>query len=488
MFYGCVPNSKALTIRDRQGFLDSIREDSAKALALGPTATFGFVDVAPGIQVNEFRGMQDYMTAVRERMWAAAAAIDVIANEVLATEMKVVPRDPKKVKKGLEPRVNNALLQLLQNPNQYDTMAEMLYLWVGHMESCGNAYWFKDQMNGFGQPLALYTLNPKNVVIVPDRVTKIKGYIYRANGAEIEFSPDEIIHFKRPDIDHPLLGIGTVRNGTTLFDEYINRALHSKRVFANGATPSGVLVREDFKGSQEDWDKTKAAFQEKYGGQNNAGKIAWLNGKWSRLQLGMSAADMQDLERTTKTEEDVFKLFRVPLSVAGYGSANYATANREERNFRRYKIRPLIKMLVDAINSPRGLIPAFHKDMMLQANVTGMLDVEQVAKENAPLFDRGCLTPNDLRELCGHKRVDNPMLDQYFVSSTLVPIEIAGVVEPIAGPPANVPPGEDGEDWEDGEPKPKPGEKPKPGKPGGERPDSADVEQNGHKPTKPAKQ
>jgi hypothetical protein len=53
--------------------------------------------------------------------------------------------------------------------------------------------------------------------------------------------------------------------------------------------------------------------------------------------------------------------------------------------------------------------------------------MEQVGKDTQWLADRGGLSANDLRELVGYPRKNDPFLDQYFVSSHLVPIEIAGI-------------------------------------------------------------
>lgn len=50
-----------------------------------------------------------------------------------------------------------------------------------------------------------------------------------------------------------------------------------------------------------------------------------------------------------------------------------------------------------------------------------------MVKENQPLLESGALTPNELREKCGLSRVDDPYLDQYFIKSNLVPMELSGM-------------------------------------------------------------
>jgi len=61
----------------------------------------------------------------------------------------------------------------MQNPNPFDSISESLWLWVWRMELTGNAFWVKDQMNGLGQPVAIYDLNPRFMVIVPDKHLRV---------------------------------------------------------------------------------------------------------------------------------------------------------------------------------------------------------------------------------------------------------------------------------------------------------------------------
>jgi len=255
----------------------------------------------------------------------------------------------------------------------------------------------------------------------------VAKYIYRVNGAEIDFTPDEIIHFRRPHANDPLWGLGEIESGESLYDDHINRSLYNSRFMANGAMPSGVLVNENYDGSAEEWEKMKSSFADKYTGVRNSGKVAWMNGKWTLLQMGITAQAMQELEKSNTNIEHIFLNHGVPLSVAGFTSRNFATARQEDINFRKYTVLSKLNLFADAMNSSRGFIQAFNPELKLDFSLAGLIDVEQVAKDYAPLFDRAGISPNDFRELCGLQRANDPMLDQHFCLNTYVPIEIAGV-------------------------------------------------------------
>lgn len=448
--YGTPTAKAAAVIRSRDELVSAIRtnDDAAmmglsldvKAGGNGGTP-FGFFDFSGGIQLNQFSGYASYLAACTKRVWAVARANDIIANIVISTDMKMQSRDKAaRANRRKVPRVDPDLIRLLENPNPYDTISEMLYLWVCHMKLTGNAFWFKDEMNGYGQPKNIYWLNPKNIIIVPDTKTKIKHYIYRVNGTDVIFYPEEIIHFKRPHPDNSLWGLGDIEQGESLYDDFINRALYNTRLMANGAMPSSVLVKEDFEGDQTEWEKMKAKFQETHGGAKNAGKVAWMNGKWSLLQMGITAKEMQEMEKAKVNVEHIFLNAGVPLSVAGFGAANYATARQDRINMRSDTCLPLVNLFCDAINSPRGLVPSFHEDLMLGFALAGLIDVEQVTKEYEPLVKYGSMTPNDFNEVVGRPRVDNPLLDQYYIDSNRMPIEMAGLADVPPVSPAGAKP------------------------------------------------
>jgi len=465
--YGTPPAGEAAKIQNREQFMAALRAGDQKLVfgmgsedntgALGLT---GFANVMAGIQTHRFSGYTDYLATGSGKVWCTAKAIDIIANVIISTEMKLVFRDKtKRGKATANPR--KELLALLQNPNPHDTISELLYLLVAHLKLTGNAFWMKDRMDGYGRPREVYALNPRFMRIVPDSKIRVSHYIYKVNNAEIRLETDEIIHFRRPHPVDPLWGLGEIEAGESLYNEHINRMLFNERFMANGAMPSAVLAREDIESvGQDDWEKQKAGFQEKYGGVKNSGKVAWLGGKWSLMQLGITAREMQEIEKAGANNRDIFVNHGVPLSVAGYGASNYATAVQEERNMRRFTCLPLINLIVDALNSPRGFIDKFNPELKLDFPLSGLIDVEQIMKECGPLFDRGGLSPNDLRELCGHDRKEDPYMDQYFIGMNMVPIEIAGVTIPskeeiaaTTGKP------------DEGKPNPDPNAKPDSGKP-----------------------
>lgn len=439
-FYGTPSATAVPAIKSREDFVRALRGNDQDALH-GITGTkaaqaFGFFENPNGIESHRFDGFASYLAACTKKVWCASRAVDIVANVVLSTDMQVEHREVEKRKKKKPVRLDPDLARLLANPNKHDTISQLLYLWVAHMKFTGNAFWFLDNINGLGQPEAIYALNPKHVRIVPSKTDRISHYVYRVGGAEIRIEVNEMIHFKKPHPDHELWGLGEVEQGENLYNEFINRSLYNTKLIANGASPSSIMVKEDYQGDQDEWDKMRAKFDERYGGVKNTGKVGWVNGKWSLLQLGIDSQKMQEMEKGKVNKEDIFLNHGVPLSVAGIGAAaNYATAKQDDINFRKNTVLPLVNLFCDSINhTENGLICRFHSDLKLSFSLSGLIDVEQVTKDYGPLVDKGAMTLNEFREKAGLPRIENPLLDAFYINTTRMPLEMAGLADVPAVP------------------------------------------------------
>jgi HK97 family phage portal protein len=433
-FFGTPSATAVPTIKSREDFVRALRgndQDALHGIAGAKAAqAFGFFENPNGIEAHRFDGFASYLAACTKRVWCATRAMDIVANVVLSTDMQVVHRDAEKRKKKKPVRINPDLSRLLAYPNKHDTISQLLYLWVAHMKFTGNAYWFLDNINGYGQPEAIYALNPKHVRIVPSKTDRISHYVYRVGGAEIRIELNEMIHFKRPHPDNELFGLGEVEQGEDLYNEFINRSLYNTKLIANGASPSSIMVKEDFNGDQDEWDKMRAKFDERYSGVKNTGKVGWVNGKWSLLQLGIDSQKMQEMEKAKVNVEHIFLNHGVPLSVAGFGAANYATSRQDRINMRSDTVLPMLNLFCDSINhSENGLIARFHKDLKLDFSLAGLVDIEQVTKDYGPLVDKGAMTLNEFREKAGLPRVENPLLDAFYVNANRMPLEMAGLAD-----------------------------------------------------------
>jgi HK97 family phage portal protein len=324
----------------------------------------------------------------------------------------------------------------------------------------------KDEINGKGQPSAVYPLLPQFIEIIPDREKRIKGYLYRVNGRVIELEPEEMIHFRNPHPNNVIFGIGDLEAGEMMFEDYINRNSLESHYLSKGGVPSGVLVRKEEVEDSDEWTKFTRKWKDEYEGIENSGKTAFLNGDWNYVKLGLSPVELQTMQRSQDTVKNIYTLHGVPLSVAGVEkAANYATARQDTIHFKRWTIMPMLDMLCGKLNANKTLCRAYDPALRLSYELGGMADVGGIISEYGPLIDKGAMTRNELRVMCELEEVkDKPMMDEFLITQGLVPIDMAGmgggevpddtINGVVNGDPGNTNP--DDEEEDDDEPKPKP--------------------------------
>lgn len=403
---------------------ESPAEIMAKLRNRSDSSSHKFLERMAGMPVHKFGDFNSYLETGHKRVWATHRACSLISAPITSSVFSI---SSEKLETPLDED-----LRLILRPNKYDSWTEMLEMWVFHMELTGNAFWLKDEIDAVGRPTSLYPLLPQHVKVIPNPTTKIETYIYSVNGQEIAIPPDEIIHFKSTHPSDTIMGLGSIEPSQSLYSNFINSNMLEEKFVERGATLSGIMTRKgngsDDNVEPEEWDQMKAKFKEEYEGKRNIGKVAFLDGDWKYEKLGMTMAEMQSLEKERWSISQIFLNHGVPLSVVGLeGASNYATASQDEVNFRRYKCVPLIKLLVDKINSD-GFLRKVDPSAMLCYQMDGLVNVAGVVESYLPLVSMGVITRNEMREMAGLPRDTNDTeLDDYIIHANLRPADLLGI-------------------------------------------------------------
>ena len=410
-----------------------------KALGFKAKANTKFLNVGKNYNFSREDKLNDYhsfLEAGTGNVWASFRACDIVANSVMQTGFNLINE-----KSGSFIDIDRTgIIDLIKHPNAMDTFEELMYLYVHHIKLTGNFFLLKDRINQITKlPEELYPLIPSRVKIIPDEDNegKILNYEYKVNGTVTEFSPDEVIHFRRPNPINEYWGIGDIQAGKGLYKDYINRDILNEHFQQNGGLPSGILVNEEFDGEEGEWERVKSIWANQYAGKKNLGKIAWLTGKWNFLKLGMTAEQMQQIERDKQNVHQIFLNHGVPLSIAGIDkAANYATARQDYINFKRYTCYPLALAFFRKLN--KDLVKFYNEDYKIDFVVNGLVDGEAVVREYLPLLSQGAITPNELRDLAGLPKVDSPLLDSFYINTQLIPIEMVGLANAFGDVPNEI--------------------------------------------------
>ena len=429
MPFGIFKNTPAklsdLSDNDRKE-LFSVAEKSVLA-GIPNTKERNFIEQRVGISISKLSDSQSFLDVGSKKVWASFRACHLVANVLVSAKVQAIQLGGTGGEDQLLPETH-PLAMFLSTPNPFDSWEELLYMWTFHMKLTGTAYWLKDEVNGGGQPKAIYPLLPQYIEADPDPKIKIKGWRYKVNGQTIAFTPEEILQFRRPHPNNLIMGMGDIEPSQDTISGYINRNALDEKFLENGAMPSGILTKKEAVEDEGAWKAFRQRFNFEYGGKGNAGKTAFLNGDWAYHKLGLTMQEMQAIEREKWTIEQIFLIHGVPLSVAGIqGAANYATSRQDDINFRKYECVPLLDLLIGRLNMAGGISKSYGDNLRYDYSMSGLIDVEQTLKDYGPMVKLGAMTPNELREQAGLQRIDDPYLDQFFVESGLVPMAVAGM-------------------------------------------------------------
>ncbi len=388
------------------------------------TTLSGITYTLGGIPLSKLNDFQSYLYACSRKVWVSWKCLDVVGTSVAATPFTIIRgKDPKAA------TLPSDLQLLLDSPNSLMTWHDLVYITAFHVKAVGNAFWFKANcLPGGAKPKALFPLNPKRVWIVPGNTQgAVRGYVYQCNGVEMHLEPWEIIHFRRMHPDNDFYGIGDIEPAEDLFNEHINRNAFNAKQWANGAAPSSVLINEDQITDEAAWEQAKQKWQRQYGGVDNAGKTAWLTGKWKYQQLGLSAQEMQAIEQSKWNVEQICLQHGVPLSVLGLDkAANFATADIDNQRYKEYTVLPVLLLISAKIN--QDLLEGWNEDLKFVPQTTDLINVGKAMTDLAPAFDRGIININEIRKVLGLTTDENnPLWNQHYLSTALVPIEMAGI-------------------------------------------------------------
>ena len=409
-----------MAFKDYIPFLKSKPESKPYHFVGTDEKEYRFIEQLTNFKLSELDDFDSYLKATTSKVWSSFKACDITANTVLQTKFDVINRAGSTIS-------NTELENLFNQPNPYETFEEMLYLTAFHIKATGNAYWLKDKLDSKGRPKYLWPLLPQYVKIEAHKDSKIKNYEYTINGESLYLKPEEVIHFKRPNPNDSIFGLGDIEASESLFKSSINNDTYSQSFFKNGAFPSGILVREEYDGDEVDWERMKHKWANEYTGKGSQGKTAWLNGKWKYIQLGLSNKELQTIEQASLNVEQIFLAHGVPLSVAGVKeSSNYATARQDYINFRRHTVLPLVQMIFSRLNHPSGLIPSFNPEWSLSFQLSGLIDVEQATKDYELLVKYGAMSLNEYRRVCGLDDTEDENHERFYCETTRVPLEWAG--------------------------------------------------------------
>jgi HK97 family phage portal protein len=310
-------------------------------------------DPDPSLYANQARLMQQLSW-----VYSAISLVSQSAASLAQFQVMQLRAETKK------PIVNHEFEQLLRAPNRYqfDSQFDFFEALFGFLKLSGNCYLYLNALSPTLPPAEIYILRPDRVMVVPDRQTFVRGYVFNVDGAELVFERDEIVHIKAW---HPLndwYGLTAIEALSLAAETDLKEAGWNKNFFDKQfAKPQGALAYADMI-NDSDWDKLKIESKEEYGGTQR--RLMMLRGagkggvQW--LQMGLSQKDMEFITGRQFNKEEIYQGLAPGLLQMLDKNSTEANSIAGEKVFREYTLYPLLKRVQEKFTAK--ILPRYGDD------------------------------------------------------------------------------------------------------------------------------
>lgn len=314
------------------------------------------------------------------------------------------------------------VVDLMDEPNDVMTGAELREVTVMHLAGWGNAYWLKDKTSDGKRVTALWPLQPNGMKVVRDG--RFVTYQYTSNQGQKEYQASDICHIKGFGNDG-FIGLSPLGLAREAIGLAVSAEVSAARFYGNGGRPIGHYST----------DQILTTAQREQLRKLYAGKSAWDTNESPMLEAGfkytpisISPEDSQLLESRSFQVAEIARIFRVPLHLLMSQEKDTSWGSGLEQQmlaFLTFTLGPYLARIERAVRR-RVLPQEDRKRLFLEHNVEGLLRADSAARAEflAKMVDHGIYTRNEARA----KENMPPMNggDQLTAQAQMTPLALLG--------------------------------------------------------------
>lgn len=298
------------------------------------------------------------------------------------------------------PAINYPAYDVLRyQPNPFQTPYERTELLQMAAGLRGNGYEFIERRDD-GHVKALWPLGTDKVQVLkgPDLLP-----YYRISGVADPL-PMRLVHHVRWVSHGGYVGLSPIELHAEAVG--LSQAIrqYTGKSFANGATVSGVIERPKESPAITDQgtiDKLINQWGQKYGGIDNAKKVALLQEGMTFKPISMSNVDAEVVNILKLSGADIARIYKIPLPMVNdLDGANYNTVEQLLIMFVVFGLLPWVKRHEQSMMRD-FLLAEDRKGYYIEFNLSGLLRGDQKTRYEAYAIGRqwGWLSVNDIRRL-----------------------------------------------------------------------------------------
>ena len=334
---------------------------------------------------------------------AVQRAVTILAESIAQLPVEIYRDAPDQ---GRVRVLDHPVLPLLRvAPNGFQTPFQFTEFKQISLGLRGNAFALKFTRPD-GTVKSLYPLSADRVQVMVSPIDRMPYYrvLKAPDGIEGMFGLRDI-HHVRWISDNAYTGVSPISLHRDALGIAISTEHHTGRMFGNGTRLSGVITRPAGAPAIKDTaaiDRITSEWAVKYGGSDNAGKVALLQEGMEFKPLSMTNEDAQLIAARQYGVRDIARIFGIPAHMLGdLERATHSNIEQQSLEFVIYTLMPWIKRHEEAME--RDFLKPEERlaGVTIQFNVSGLLRGDITARYAAYAQARqwGWLSINDIRRL-----------------------------------------------------------------------------------------
>lgn len=282
----------------------------------------------------------------------------------------------------------NALLNLIERPNSYQSSFEFKYQAYGYLLATGSLYIYIPKLSS-GRWTEMHVI-PSDYVqpIYDQRFTGPKSFILNDTGLTI--SAEEMLYVFNPSLKFDQIGVGEsghspMQSLLTVLKKTEDIDTSDLATIQNGGLAGIITDRSATEGiSSEQQSIIENQLKVKAYGPENKGKFLVTSGDVSFIPLGLSPIDLNLYQANMQVLRDICIVYHVPYIIFDQtdSNASFGTAMKEARKMAYTDaILPLVEMICDSFNHYG--IGGFGKNLVLDYDTNNIEELQIDAKLKA---------------------------------------------------------------------------------------------------------
>ena len=205
---------------------------------------------------------------------------------------------------------NSPLANLIATPAAGQTQYEFLENLITHLQIAGNAYVLKERARV--GVVSLMLLRPDRMSVIPGG-----GYSYEVGGKKYMIPAEDVGHLKFPNPNNDFYGLSPLQVLAKQINLDTDATTFTKAYFNNAGVPSGILKLRRKLSNQDEADRLRSAWHNKFQGNRNWHRIAILDEDATYEKMGGTLGEMEIPALRNLSESRICSALGVPAILVG---------------------------------------------------------------------------------------------------------------------------------------------------------------------------